>query len=526
MKNSENISCSKKLYFGLDFGTHSSIMAVYEGEEVSTVMYPSAYSGGLPSLFWRDASGNEYICDEVSERNGLVEDPAGVCSSIKMKLRESKIGLNNHNYKAADIAIKELKYILNKSKECFDEDFITMEFDRLVVGIPVGFNAAQRGEMLTILKEATGNKKIRLVPEPILAAIAYSKTAQKKGYTARDILVYDLGAGTFDCAYLKPNLQLHADNPYPYNVKAQDGSNKAGDLIDKLLSELIIEKLKSVPNFKTDEYECKTHAASRYLLIKSKELKEKLSNMEMVKATISFPNCSSGTIEILRSEFESKIESVINDSVDIVCSVLENSNNPQNFDILLVGGSSYIPCIQKILLSRLKEKYNLTEKNIFRKLPEKAVAMGAAIFAAEPNITRVQTTYGYGLLVFDEVKEHDIISICMPANVDLPQELIGYYYTRYSNQTGIQVPVYEVKDAKLNDKIDYNKDLENSQYRQKYSIAHKFGKPVPKSTPIKFTTTLTENGTLSIEVDDMGISEITRHEIKLSNVSSGGKWYV
>ena len=515
-----------KTYFGLDFGTHSSIMAVYDGEESSTVMYPSAYSGGLPSLFWRDSSGHEYICDEVSERNGLVEDPNGICSSIKMKLRENRIKLNGHNYKASDIAIKELKYILNKSEKCFDEDFIKMDFDRLVVGTPVGFNAAQKGELLSILKKATGNKKIRLVPEPILAAIAYSKTAQKKGYIPRDILVYDLGAGTFDCAYLQPNLMPNADNPYPYSVKSQNGSDKAGDLIDKLLSELIIEKLKSISKFKVDEYVNKTHAASRYLLIKSKELKEKLSNLETVKATIAFPGCSNATIEISRSEFEKKIEPVIGSSVDIVCSVLNDSENPQNFDILLVGGSSYIPCIQKVLLNRLKDKYNLNEKNIFRKLPEKAVAMGAAIFAAEPNITCVQTIYGYGFLVFDEVKEHDIINICMPSNVNLPETLIDYYYTRYSNQTEIEVPVYEVKDAKLNDTIDYTNEAEHPPYSQKYCITHSFGKEVPKNTPIKFTTTLTESGTLSIEVDDMGISEITVHEIKLTNISSGGKWYV
>ena len=86
--------------------------------------------------------------------------------------------------------------------------------------------------------------------------------------------------------------------------------------------------------------------------------------------------------------------------------------------------------------------------------------------------------------------------------------------------------MYEVKDAKLNDTIDYTNEAEHPPYSQKYCITHSFGKEVPKNTPIKFTTTLTESGTLSIEVDDMGISEITVHEIKLTNISSGGKWYV
>ena len=78
--------------YGLDFGTYRSMMACKSTEEPFPLAAPyetPSTRSGVPSLFWYSARSNrEYLCEEVADYNGLSDDPAGICSSIKMKLDE------------------------------------------------------------------------------------------------------------------------------------------------------------------------------------------------------------------------------------------------------------------------------------------------------------------------------------------------------------------------------------------------------------------------------------------------------
>ena len=83
--------------YGLDFGTYRSMMACKSTEEPFPLAAPyetPSTRGGVPSLFWYSARSNrEYLCEEVADYNGLSDDPAGICSSIKMKLDEPFVTL-------------------------------------------------------------------------------------------------------------------------------------------------------------------------------------------------------------------------------------------------------------------------------------------------------------------------------------------------------------------------------------------------------------------------------------------------
>ena len=235
--------------YGLDFGTYRSMMACKSTEEPFPLAAPyetPSTRSGVPSLFWYSARSNrEYLCEEVADYNGLSDDPAGICSSIKMKLDEPFVTLHGKQFSTADIAEKEIRRILSVSHQALEKSlFSKPAYHKLVVGVPVRFGAAKRQTLLQILERASDGKEIVLLPEPIAAALTYSHYARK---TLEKVLVFDLGAGTFDTVLLVPNLHRTDKHPYEYKALCPDGLTLAGDFFDSAMAELILDALHAHP---------------------------------------------------------------------------------------------------------------------------------------------------------------------------------------------------------------------------------------------------------------------------------------
>lgn len=498
--------------YGLDFGTYRSVLAYKETDEAPKIpSYRSVSQGGVPSLFWRTASGAEYVGDQVAEANGVIEDPIGVCASVKMQLNKPSISLNGHNYRPSNIAIQLVKRILSVSREALAQDFIDMEFDELVVGVPVRFNAAEKGEIFRIMEIATGGKRIRLVPEPILAAIANDYFQRRLGRVSRPMLVYDMGAGTFDAVLLMPNRKRTTENPHPYIALHPEGLHLAGDVLDEVMEDLLLEKVQKNPGLRSDVLKNKGHHDRRRLKLSARELKERLSSAESSSSMISGIDCGSGMVTVSREEFESRIRPLIAKTVTLSASVLERADlGPEpDIDILLVGGSTYIPLIRRMLSERFSW---LAPGNIMQRFPEKAVALGAAIYAGEPELVIPKVAYGYAVTTIHEDVER--LHVRIPANADLPKTEKAFYYTRFDNQSAVRFDVYEISSEEQNAMLDKSQ----GKRIQEYTLQHKFGKAVPKGTAVELTTSLTEDGLLTMEVDDLGVSgEKTRKTFSLTN---------
>ncbi len=512
--------------YGLDFGTYRSIMAVYD-PYIQEAKVPQFFSnqdlnGGVPSLFWyNDEEDKCYIGDEVVVRNGELQDPQGVCKSVKMKLKEENMIIHNRIFIPSEIAMKEIAYIVEKYLQAIEESYCVQPiFQHLVVGVPVSFNAGIRGNLKHIIERALSFNKscptIYLIPEPVLAAIAYKKLGTN--IQERNLLVFDMGAGTFDVAYLETNNNRTIVNPYPYIIKKQLGSEIAGDKIDEAMTRYIIEKCgKENPAFDPTHFDDKT--SYNYLSLKKRvqKAKENLSRTDIQKVEIHTLSIT-GTYtlyrtQITREEFETYIAApLIDKNIELTEQVL-STICAENFDIVLVGGSCYIPYIKRKLLEILGVNYNLTEKNIFLRAPEIAVALGAAHYSADPTLLSLKSVYGYGYKVFKENSDQEIISIVIPSEVDLPITTQKQYVTRFPDQTVISLDMYEVVSARLNNDIPYEKNSQNIRRFnmcgevQGYSIEYDFKKTVAKGTPILVSTTLTENGTLRVKIDDYGLTD-------------------
>lgn len=409
---------------------------------------------------------------------------------------------------------------MSVSQPLLEQEFIEMNIDKLVVGVPVRFNAAQRGEIESIVKEAIGGKSVRLAPEADLAAICNDYFMKRNGRkTERPILVYDMGAGTFDTVILQPNPNPSIDNPYPYISFNPNGSTIAGDLIDEMMEELIMDKIKANPGqLNLTILENKNHEDRIKLRTQTaKKVKEQLSDLDEVFFQVTGLECGVSMYCITREEFENKIRVQIQKTIDMAAEVAKQSgvwNNP-NLDILLVGGSTYIPLIRKLLLTKF---HWLDEKHIQQRYPEKAVALGAAIYAAQPEIVLPKVAYGYAVRTYSIEKQKSMLSVTIPSNAKLPMTVKNTYYTRYETQKDVTFRIFEVEHGEQAELLEIHEGTQLNDKGQEYELKHNFNQEVFKGTRVDLITTLNEDGLLTMTVDDLGITPFTTKTFTLTGI--------
>ena len=510
-------------HWGLDFGTYRSVISyISDGSAPKVPNYQDACLGGIPSLFWRDQGGIEHVGDEVQAMDGLLVDPAGVCSSVKTHLTEKEIRLHGVPYKPSEIAVRIIQRVLSVSRQLLDQEFVPMDMQRLVVGVPVRFNAAQRGEIVRIVRRAVGIEDIEPVPEPILAALCADYFQRRSGRGEnRPLLVYDMGAGTFDAVVLKRNDHPAAKDPYPYIALNPEGCQVAGDRMDQRMEELILEKLKLCKGIdmnvlKNERHQDRIQLRTYY----ARKAKESLSTISEMDLRISGVECGAAQIHITREEYTARICADIAQTVDLAEKVAKAAGvwNDPTLDILMVGGSTYIPLIREMLLN----KFNwLEESDIQQRYPEKAVALGAALYAAEPQAVLPKVAYGYAVDTYVDGKTK--LKVCIPPNAKLPMKTVGGYSTRFDDQTSVGFTVYEVDHGEEGEILEIDEGKRLSQKEAEYHIEHYFDRPVPAHTHVKLQATLTPGGLLTMAVDDNGISASTEKEFNLTNSQVGAE---
>ena len=484
--------------FGMDIGTSNSSVAYKEqGMNPKTPDYMGANRGGVPSLAWRDRAGNEWYCDQVMGKQGLLEDPAGVWVSGKMKLGQKTVTLNGYDYETRYLMTKIVQRVLEISRKALEEEMVDMTPEAWVAGVPVRFTAGERGELETILQQATGGKRIRLVPEPILAAVANDYYTKKQGRQPRKVLVLDVGGGTFDVVMLVPNEAPTADQPEPYIALHPDGLREAGDVLDEKAEEVILEALRKNPGgVRMDILENEDHYDRRNLRQIAKAAKERLSNVDACAVQVTGVDCGQTMVNITRAQYEEKIRPVLQRMVDLSSQVLAKCGmgNYPDVDILMVGGASYTPLLRTLL----EEKFHwIPKEQILHRFPEKAVALGAAIYAETPSLVKPKVAYGYGVNTHIDDGKQEVLRVVIPSGAQLPMTVTAEFSTLDANQAAVKFSVYEVADTGSSTHLR----LENGRVTT-YSITHDFYSRVPRDTPVKLTTTLTEDGVLTMKVED------------------------
>lgn len=481
-----------KPIIGVDWGTSRTYPAIVDDEGNCQSLLPSGNricNGGIPSLFAYSEKEGKILCDDVVSEELEIYAPKLVAASVKMQLGKN-FNLDGITFSGIDIAESIITTQMEYAMEELEIQGLEADDARVVVCAPVSFGTAERSLLKEAFKRA-GYEVVRIIPEPVAAAIYY----RKKG----TVLVLDIGAGTTDAAIVKENVLMTSKMPYPYLFVDSSGIAVAGDMFDEKIADYLAKRfIREIDGINAELLRNRNSAAYRRMKVAARRAKESLSNKMEVGVTFNGKEAGSGRIKLTRREMNQAIHPLVEKIVSCIKSLLiRNKNiNIQDVEIIMTGGSSYIPYIREMIIETFSKV--LPEK-VYIKAPEKAIGFGAAIYAASRKQISSKVDFSYGVNTY--IDDEEMIETLIPAGAELPYIVEHDYCTRNEEQTKVSFYLYEYRSREKVLPID-------DSVRMRVSAAvHEFHRPVPKGTRCTAKMTLTEDGILKLQVT----SDISDH---------------
>ena len=366
---------------GIDLGTTNSCVSVMEGNE--PVVIPNSEGHRTTPSIVAFTSDGERKVGEPAKRQAIT-NPKNTIFSIKRFMGESfsavekdisrvsysvvrgenntpRVEIDSRQYTAQEISAM----VLQKMKKTA-EDYLGTEVTEAVVTVPAYFSDSQR-QATKEAGEIAGLKVSRIINEPTAAALAYG--LDKKNSDMK-IAVYDLGGGTFDISILELGDGV-------FEVKSTNGdTHLGGDDFDHVIIDWLAEEFKGQHNIDLR----RDPMALQRLKEAAEKAKVELSSATSTEINLPYIMPVDGipqhlVVSLTRAKFEQLADTLIRATIEPCRQALKDSgfSASQIDEIILVGGSTRIPAIQKVV------------EEFFGKAPSKGVnpdevvAVGAAI---------------------------------------------------------------------------------------------------------------------------------------------------
>ncbi|KAL7587496.1 hypothetical protein Lser_V15G39495 [Lactuca serriola] len=449
---------------GIDLGTTYSCVAVWKHNRIEIIPNDQ---GNRTTPSWVAFTNTEQLVSDGA-KNQITKNPANTLFNVKrligrrfseamvqddIKLLPYRViqGPNDmpkimvtQMENEQQFSTEEISSMILKKMKEVAEAYVGQTVKNAVITVPAYFNDSQRQATKDAATSA-GLNVLRMINEPTAAAIAYGIDNMLGLTGKRNVVVFDLGGGTFDVSILT------IDEVGKFEVKAVAGdTHLGGEDFDNRMVDYCVEEFKK-------KYEMD-------LTGKKRALGRLKAECEKAKRVLSYATQASVELELLhkgidfsmtfsRAKFEELNMSYFTKCIEQLESCLADANMTKGNveEVILVGGSTRIPKVQLML----QEFFGGKElcKNIN---PDEAVAYGAAVMAAKlsgdtTKMIKEMMVYDVTPLSLGIETKGDIMTVVIGRNTRVPVKKTHNFVTSEDNQTVTRMAVYQGERSKSTD---------------------------------------------------------------------------
>ena len=412
----------------------------------------------------------------------------------------------------------------------------------MVITVPAYVGVAER-EATRRAGQIAGLNVLDVLTEPVAAALHYQAVTSASKPGVRNILVYDLGGGTFDTTVIR----LDGDD---ITVVCTDGDHQLGGADwDDILAAYLLDQ------FEAEHPRLEPRADPAFmqdLLISVEQLKKDLSMTQARRYIMRFGGAVT-RVELTRAKLEELTAHLLDRTIEVTQRTIDKARSKgvdHYDDVLLVGGMTRMPAVARVL----KERLGLTAR-VYE--PDLAVAKGAAQFAllrtvrpdgeakrgraeqvaAKTGMTvpeveqlaskRVATVIsrGFGTRGIDgsdplaashPIRARQMVIHLLPANTPLPADTGPYtFVTAMDNQRMVLIEVWEQSGAVESSELADNRKIGQGLLRN-------LPPRLPAMSPIEVTFFMSETGRLSVHAREPGSGNDVKFDLQIGGLDQAG----